>query len=206
MERAPAPAPADHFSPDRLRLRELNVAVASLRKALPLLHRTAGGAHHGLIAACAALAAYLPTQPLGLKEGFWSAITAISVVQTEFQATETTARDQFIGAAIGGLIGVSAALLLGRHLPLLVYAAVVVVSMLACWALNVASASRLAAITATIILLVPHTGSPTRMFVSRLAEVGWGVCVAVATVWLAARLPARRLNRAAVDRVPPGKP
>jgi uncharacterized membrane protein YccC len=189
MDRPPAPAPADHFSPDRSRLRELDLAAASLRKALPLLHRTAGGAHHGLISACAALAAYLPTQPLGLKEGFWSAITAISVVQSEFQATASTARDQFIGAAIGGLIGVGAALLFGQHLP--VYAAAIVVSMLCCWALNVASASRLAAITATIILLVPHTGSPERMFASRVAEVGWGVCVAVATVWLCARLPAR---------------
>ncbi|HEX4024138.1 MAG TPA: FUSC family protein [Steroidobacteraceae bacterium] len=194
---APASAPADHFSPERSRLRELSAALTSLRKASPLLHRLAGGAHHGAISACAALAAYLPTQALGLKEGFWSAITAISVVQTEFQATETTARDQFIGAAIGGVIGVCASLALGQSLP--VYAAAVVVSMLACWALNVASSSRLAAVTATIILLVPHTGSPERMFGSRLIEVGWGVCVAVVAVWVAARLPARHLGHPGSD-------
>jgi hypothetical protein len=28
--------------------------------------------------------------------------------------------------------------------------------------------------------------------VSRIVEVGWGVCVAVATVWLAGRLPLAR--------------
>jgi hypothetical protein len=56
---------------------------------------------------------------------------------------------------------------------------------------NLASASRLAGTTATIILLMPHVGSPWGMFGSRLVEVGWGVSVAVATVWVAARLPAR---------------
>lgn len=56
-----------------------------------------------------------------------------------------------------------------------------------------ASASRLAGVTATIILLVPHAGSPESTFVSRVAEVGWGVCVAVAIVWLAGRLPAAHL-------------
>ena len=93
-------APPDHSSPERAYLTELSVRLSSLQKALPLAHRVVGGAHHGLISACAAVIAYLPTQPLGLNEGFWSAMTAIAVVQTEFRATETTARDQFIGAAI----------------------------------------------------------------------------------------------------------
>src|SRR5580698_4500904 len=88
----------------------------ALRKTLPLLHRMAGGAHYGMISACAALIAYLPTRPLGLKEGFWSAMTAIAVVQTEFRATETTARDQFIGAAIGGVTALCAYVALGQHL------------------------------------------------------------------------------------------
>jgi uncharacterized membrane protein YccC len=188
-------APADHLSPDRHRLSELSTALEALRKELPLLRRMAAGVHHGSISAVAALAAYLPTQALGLQEGFWSAITAISVVQTEFQATESTARDQFIGASVGGVVSVCAALAFGQHLA--VYIAAIVLSMLACWGLNVASASRLAGSTATIILLVPHTGSPERMFASRLTEVGWGVCVAIATVWLAARLPVRHLTSAA---------
>jgi len=142
-----------------------------------------------MISACAAVIAYLPTRPLGLKEGFWSSMTAIAVVQTEFRTTETTARDQFIGAAVGGITALCAYVELGPSL--VVYAAAVVVAMLICWALNVASASRLAGTTATIILLVPHVGSPARMFGSRLAEVAWGVSVAVVTVWAAARLPAR---------------
>lgn len=194
MDPSPSIAPADHFSAERHRLRELRAALAALHKDLPLFRRMAGGAHHGLVSACAGILAYLPAHALGLEESFWSAITAISVVQTEFQATESTARDQFIGAAIGGSLGVGAAFVPGPHLFL--YAAAIVLSMLTCWTLNVASASRISGTTATIILLVPHTGSPERMFGARLSEVGWGVCVAIASVWLAGRIPARRLERA----------
>ena len=174
---------------------DLNVSLASLRGRLPLLSRLAAGAHHGAISACAALLAFLPAHAIGLQESFWSAITAISVAQTEFRATRTTARDQFLGAAVGGLTGLCTFFALGQN-PL-VYGIAVIIAMLACWAMNVASASRLAGITATIILLVPHVGSPESMFLSRIVEVGWGVCVAVATVWLAARLPAAHL---AADR------
>jgi uncharacterized membrane protein YccC len=188
MPTAHTHAPADHFNPDRARLTDLNVSLANLRRALPLLRRIAGGAHHGAISACAALIAFVPAHAIGLKESFWGAITAISVTQTEFRATQTTARDQFLGAAVGGLAGLCTFLALGQSL--IVYTLAVVLAMLVCWALNIASASRLAGITATIILLVPRVGSAESMFVSRLVEVGWGVCVAVATVWLAGRLPA----------------
>jgi uncharacterized membrane protein YccC len=194
-------APADHFNPARERLTDLNASLVRLRSAQPLLGRLAAGAHHGVISACAALLAFIPTHAIGLKESFWSAITAISVAQTEFRATQTTARDQFCGAAIGGLTGLCAFFTLGQNL--VVYALAVVVAMLASWAVNVGSASRLAGITATIILLVPHVGSPEGMFLARISEVGWGVCVAITTVWLAARLPAARL---AGDRADGGAP
>lgn len=184
-----SPAPADRFSLERVRLTELSTALATLRKQLPPPRRLMAGAHQGVLSAGAALIAYLPTQPLGLREGFWSAITAITVVQAEFEGTHSSARDQFIGAAIGGSIGVCASVLFGEHL--LTYAAAIMVSVLTAWLFNIASASRLAGVTATIVLLVPHTGSAVRMFESRLFEVGWGVCAAIATVWIAARLPAK---------------
>ncbi len=199
MDPKPTPAPVDHFSLDRHRLVALCRNVYQLRKDLPLLRRVAGGTHLGAISAFAAVAAYLPTHAFGLKEGFWSSITAISVVQTEFQATQTTARDQFIGAAVGGIVAVGASLAVSNEQNLFVYAGAIIVSMLVCWALNFATASRLAGSTATIILLVPHAGSAQRMFGARLAEVGWGVCVAVAIVWLAGRVPAKYFGLAPED-------
>jgi uncharacterized membrane protein YccC len=199
MEQRPPSAPSDHFNSQRDEMAALRERLMSFRKALPIAHRLAGGAHHGAISAFAALAAYLPTRALGLQEGFWSAITAIAVVQTEFQATQTTARDQFFGAAIGGITGLCALLAFGQQLAmglhLAVYAAAVITAMAVSWAVNVASASRLAGTTATIIVLVPHVGAPWVMFGSRIGEVGWGMSVAIVTVWLAARIPTQYLPR-----------
>jgi hypothetical protein len=74
----------------------------------------------------------------------------------------------------------------GDALP--VYAAAVALAVLACWLLNIAESSQLAAVTATIILLVPHTGSLELMLFSRLTEVAWGVTVGLAVVWLEDRI------------------
>lgn len=150
-----------------------------------LRNRLMGGLGQGATSAIAALVAYLPNLALGSREGFWGAITAIAVAQTEFKATRTTALDQFTGAAVGGVMGLCSAVTLGQHLWS--YALAVVSSMLICWAANVPSASRLSGTTATIILLVPHTGTVQSMVVSRVSEVAWGVCVAVATVWVVER-------------------
>lgn len=186
-------APADNYSPAHNEVTDLSVRLTALRRAIPVLRRTVAGSHHGILSACAALIAYLPAQALGLGQSFWSAIAAISVVQTEFRATESTARDQFLGAAIGGITGVGASFARGHSL--LTYSLAVVLAMSVCWVLNVATASRLAGTTATIILLVPHIDTPGRMFLSRVSEVGWGVCSAIGTVWFAARFPAARLLR-----------
>src|SRR5262249_47348654 len=117
-------APADHFSPARAQLGELTRHVASLRKAMPLRSRLASGAHFGIVSAAAAIVAYIPTRALGLSQDFWSAITAIAVVQSEFHATQTTARDQFLGAALGGIAGLVTLLSFGQHLA--VYAVAVI--------------------------------------------------------------------------------
>lgn len=173
------------------RIRRLRRHLADLRKRSPAGRRFRDGLEHALMSSAAAFAAYLPTQALGLREGFWAAITAIAVVQAEFGATRTTARDQFVGAAIGGAIGVAVVLIAGQTIVSYLLAAAL--SVLAAWMLNVASAARLAGITATIILLVPHPGtSAQQMMLSRVFEVGWGVSVAIAVVWLAERLDPRR--------------
>ena len=162
-------------------------ATAAQAKArLPLRAKLDGGLGQGLISAIAAILAYLPTKPLGLQEGFWGAITAIAVVQTELDATRNSARDQFAGAATGGIIAAAVVSLAGQSLA--AYALAVVLSMTACWLLNITSAARLAGSTATIIALVPHHATIGGMMLSRVAEVGWGVAVAIGVVWVANRI------------------
>jgi uncharacterized membrane protein YgaE (UPF0421/DUF939 family) len=145
-------------------------------------HRVVPGLRQAAISVVAGFCAYIPTHLIGLHQGFWSAITAISVAQMEFRDTQSTARKQFAGAAIGGAVGLCLTLGFGDNL--MVYAVAVALSIMACWLLNVSDASQLAAITATIILLVPHTGSPQLMLFSRLTEVGWGVCAGISVVWM----------------------
>lgn len=151
--------------------------------------RVLGGLSQGLISATAALLAYLPAKPLGLQEGFWGSITAIAVVQSQFDATRSSARDQFAGAAVGGSIG--GAIVSAAGQSLVIYILAVIASMAACWVLNIKTAARLAGITATIIALVPHHASVRSMLISRIGEVGWGVVVAISLVWLVSRVVGR---------------
>jgi uncharacterized membrane protein YgaE (UPF0421/DUF939 family) len=176
----------------RHRLFRLRARAAGLARRLPGRARFATGLEHGILASVAGVLAYVPTREFGLREGFWAAIAAIAVLQVKLDATRSTARDQFTGAAIGGAIGGLLASTAGQHLWS--YALAVAVAVLACWLVNVGSAARLAGTTATIILLVPHQGSALSMVVARVVEVGWGVTVALAVVW-AADSVARRLKR-----------
>ena len=124
------------------------------------------------------------------------------MIQTGYGTTRSTACDQFIGAAAGGLIGVGVVATTGQHLPS--YAAAVVVVMTLCWLLNVGSAARLSGTTATIIMLVPHTGSPERTMLARLFEVGWGLTVALVVVGVVSRMGltamTRRLGKSSAPR------
>lgn len=174
---------------NRSRIERLRDQLARLQKQLPFGRRLARGSAHGVMSAIAAIIAYLPTQALGLREGFWAAITALAVAQTEFSAARSVARDQFVGAAIGGVTGLCVYLAVGQDLPS--YAGAVLLSIVACWLARVASAARLSAITATIILLVPHAGTAQQMLASRVFEVGWGVCAAISTVWVVTRINKR---------------
>jgi uncharacterized membrane protein YccC len=163
--------------------------LSRLSSRLRLRAKVVGGLTQGLMSATAGILAYLPTKPLGLQEGFWGSITAIAVVQSELSATRNSARDQFAGAAIGGLIGAGIVSLAGQSLA--AYALAVVAATAACWMFNVSSAARLAGSTATIVALVPHRGSVESMMVSRILEVGWGVAVGILVVWLVNRFVSR---------------
>lgn len=167
------PRLADH----RERLATVAREVRDLRRALVGRDRLTAGFAHALRAVAAASLGYWGALALGLHQGFWAAIVAISVSQTNYTEVEHSSRDQFVGAIIGGLVGLAAGTLGHEHYY--AYVVAVVVGMLICWLLHLAAAGRVSAITSTIILLAPHGNEFWQFALLRLAEVTLGAVAAL---------------------------
>lgn len=180
----------------RLRLAAMSREMRGLRRALSARARATAGFMHALRAVAAASVGYWSALALGLHQGFWAAIVAISVSQTNYAEAEHSSRDQFVGAMIGGFVGLAAGTLGHEHYY--AYAVAVVVGMLACWLLNLEAAGRVSAITSTIILLAPHGDEFWQFALFRLAEVTLGALAALVVTfafdacerrWFAAAAP-----------------
>lgn len=160
---------------------------------LPLRPRLVMGARQALITAAAAWIAYASTSVFGLREGFWAAISAIVVMQSDLTETENSARDRFIGTAIGGLIGWGCAI--SWHEQVWIYAAAIGATIFICWFAKLSAAGRLAAVTVTVIVLIPKDEPLWKIALFRFLEVSWGIAVAIAvqiTVnWVERRRKAR---------------
>jgi uncharacterized membrane protein YccC len=116
----------------------------------------------------------------GLHDGYWGAISAIIVLQSNFGATVTASRDRILGTVIGALFGFSFSLFgaLPWNYILAVFAAIVL-----CSALGLRSSSRLAGVTISIVMLV-HAGSHWTIALDRVGQVLLGIVVALAVTTL----------------------
>lgn len=161
----------------RQRLTALAREVRELRHALSERARLAAGFAHALRAVAAASLGYWGALALGLHQGFWAAIVAISVSQSNYTEVEHSSRDQFVGAIIGGLVGLAAGTLGHEHYY--AYVLALIVGVLVCWTLRLAAAGRVSAITSTIILLAPHGDQFWQFALVRLAEVTLGAVAAL---------------------------
>src|SRR5450755_3165965 len=102
---------------------------------------------HAAKTALAAALCWCLALRFGLHDGYWGAISAIIVLQSNMGATVSASRDRILGTLIGfsfSLFGV-----LPWNYTLAVLAAVIV-----CGLLGLRSSSRLAGVTITIIMLV----------------------------------------------------
>jgi uncharacterized membrane protein YccC len=151
--------------------------------------RLIAGAYQALMTAGAAWISYASSSLIGMREGYWAAISTIVVMQADFTATETSARDRFIGTAMGGLIGWACALCWHGHVW--VYAAAIGLTIFGCSLANVSAAGRLAGVTVTVIVLIPQTEVIWKVALFRSLEVSWGVAVGVAIAWFGAKLRRR---------------
>jgi uncharacterized membrane protein YccC len=148
-----------------------------LSRTLSRRDRLLAGLAHALRAVLAAALGYYAALALGLEQGFWAAITAISVTQSSYAEVRHSSRDQFTGAIIGGLIGIAVAALVHDQFP--AYALAVIAGMTLCWMLDLGAAGRIAGVTTTIVMLVPHQGTFLQFALFRLGEVALGAVAAL---------------------------
>jgi len=159
-------------------LGRLAAELERLRKALPKRERLIVGMVQAVRVALAASLGYFAARALGMDQGFWAVITAISVTQNSFSEVKTSSRDQFLGAVFGGVLGLAAAAF--GHGHFVAYVLAVMLGTLLCWLANLGAAGRVTGVTTTIIMLVPHTGAAFwQVAVLRLGEVMLGAVAAL---------------------------
>lgn len=136
--------------------------------------------HAAKTALAAALCWWLALR-FGLQDGYWGAISAIIVLQSNFGATISASRDRILGTLIGALFGFAFSLfgVLPWNYILAVFAAVMV-----CGVLGLRSSSRLAGVTICIIMLVHKSGTRWGLALDRVIEVLLGIAVAIAVTTL----------------------
>ena len=136
--------------------------------------------HAGKTAVAAALCWWLATR-FGLHEGYWGAISAIIVLQSNFGATITASRDRLLGTLIGAVIGFACSLV--GTLPWN-YLFAVVIAIAICNLLGFRSSSRLAGVTITIVMLVQNAASHWTLALDRVGQVVLGIIVALGVTTL----------------------
>jgi hypothetical protein len=132
--------------------------------------------HAAKTALAAALCWWLALR-FGLHDGYWGAISAIIVLQSNFGATISASRDRVLGTMIGALLGFAFSLF--GVLPWN-YILAVLVAVVVCGLLGLRSSSRLAGVTITIVMLVQKTGPRWGLALDRVSEVFIGIVVAIA--------------------------
>jgi uncharacterized membrane protein YccC len=135
--------------------------------------------HAGRTALAASLCWWLALR-LGLHDGYWGAISAIIVLQSNVGATIKASRDRILGTIIGAIFGFSFSLI--GQVPWN-YVAAVFLAVMACGLIGFRNSSRLAGVTVTIVMLV-QSGSPKAVALDRVIQVVLGIVVAVAVTML----------------------
>jgi uncharacterized membrane protein YgaE (UPF0421/DUF939 family) len=135
----------------------------------------------------AAVLAMLLARMLKLPEFYWAPISTIVIIQSTIPP-RTLAWQRFVGTAMGALLGVALATFFPSALfpaTALVYALGIILCGLFAFMFRIGGAYRFAAITLSIILLIPRSRAPWIVGWHRFLEVSLGVAVALVmtTLW-----------------------
>src|ERR1035438_4812735 len=134
----------------------------------------------------AALASLLLARLLKMPEYYWAPISTIVIIQSTIPP-HMLGWQRFVGTAIGAVLGAA----LATFFPptTLIYGFGILLCGVFAWVLRVSGAYRFAAITLSIILLIPRTRAPWLIGWHRFLEVSLGIAVAlvVTTAWPATK-------------------
>jgi uncharacterized membrane protein YgaE (UPF0421/DUF939 family) len=124
----------------------------------------------------AAVSAFLLARLLKLPEYYWAPISTIVVVQSTIPPL-MLGWQRFVGTALGAVVGVALATFFSPSA--LVYGLGILLCGMLAWLLRVGGAYRFAAITLSIILLIPRTRAPWLVGWHRFLVVSLGIAVAL---------------------------
>ncbi len=119
-----------------------------------------------------------------LPQGYWAAITALIVMQSNVGATLNASRTRLAGTAIGAVIGGCFMAMFGMSVP--GFALAVTIAFFVCDLLHLADSQRLATVTVALIMLVSQETSAWVIAVHRFTEVALGILIALLvslTLW-----------------------
>jgi uncharacterized membrane protein YccC len=112
----------------------------------------------------------------GQHDGYWGAISAIIVLQSNVGSTVTASRDRLLGTLIGAALGFACSVF---GAPPWNYILALLLAVIVCGSLSLRTSSRLACVTITIIMLVAKPGPRWSLALDRLGEVLLGIVVAL---------------------------
>ena len=132
--------------------------------------------------AFAAVVALLLARLMNMPESYWAPISTIVIIQSTIPP-RTLSWQRFVGTALGAVLGAAAATFFPPSPA--VYAAGIFLCGVLSWLLQIAGCYRFAALTLSIVLLIPHTSRPWIVGWHRFLEVSLGIAVALAvtTLW-----------------------
>lgn len=119
-----------------------------------------------------------------LPQGYWAAISAFIVMQSNIGATVSASRTRLAGTAVGAIIGGIFDALFGNSM--LAFALAAAIAFFLCGLFRLAESQRLSTVTVAIVMLTAPANAAWLIAVHRFSEVALGIVVALVvslTLW-----------------------
>lgn len=142
------------------------------------------GAKQAVKTAIAGAISMYVTRVFHWPEGYWAAISALIVMQSNVGATLNASRSRLAGTAVGAVIAGLFVALFGANM--LTFALAVAIAFFVCGVLDLAESQRLATVTVAIIMLTGRANAAWTVALHRFSEVALGIIIALLvslTLW-----------------------